>query len=73
MGREHQRERYYATMRKKLGVETDEEVKAWQREQLAKSRRNRGGKGGFAHMKENDPAKFRALSAEGGKRATSSN
>lgn len=61
------KEKYYATMRKKLGVDTDEEVKAWQREQLAKSRRNASGTGGFAHLKKTDPAKFKEVSSKGGK------
>lgn len=67
------KEKYYATMRKKLNVATDEEVKAWQREQLAKSRRNSGGTGGFAFLKKNDPDKLKEISSKGGKSATNNN
>lgn len=56
------RAKWYATMRKKLAVDTDEEVSAWFKEHAARSSRNTGGTGGFAKL---SPEERREVSLRG--------
>lgn len=58
------REKWYAGMRKKLGVETDAEVSAFMRENGAKATRSKTG--GFKFLQLNDPEKLKSISSLGG-------
>lgn len=62
---EHQL-KWFASMRKKLGVKTDEEVREYMRKQGMKGEKT--GTGGFKYLQENDPDKLKAISREGGKK-----
>lgn len=45
---------------------SEESWRAFQIEQLAKSRRNKGGQGGFKHLSIHDPKRLKALQRKGG-------
>lgn len=62
MARADHKAKWYAAMRKRLGVTTNAEVRAWMKKQGSKAKRT--GTGGFAHLKENDPEKLKQLSKD---------
>ena len=65
MARSSQKERWYASMRKKLGVKTNEEVRAHMRNQGKKSHNTNGG---FKHMAEHNPERLKQISSEAAKK-----
>ena len=62
MARSQHQEKWYQAMRKRLGVTTNAEVRAWMKKQGAKAKRT--GTGGFKHMQDNDPDKLKKISQE---------
>lgn len=61
MARTARKSRWYAAMREKLGVKTNAQVRAFMKKQGAKAKHT--GKGGFKHMKDNDPERLKAISS----------
>ena len=60
------REKWYRAMRRKLGVQTNAEVRAWMKKQGAKADvKKRTEHAGFAHMKEHNPERLKELSKQG--------
>lgn len=59
------KESWYYTMRIKLGVATNEEVRAYQAVQGMKATRT--GTGGFRHMQTADPNRLKEISSKAGK------
>lgn len=64
MARTPFKEKWYLAMRKKLGVKTNAEVRAYMKKQAKKSRRNWQGTGYFAQLKRDNPDKLKELSRE---------
>lgn len=60
-------EQWFKTMCKKLGVETDEEVRQYMA--LAGGKASHPGTGGFAYMRKHDPERLKKISSVGGRRS----
>lgn len=60
MARTPHKEKWYAGMRKKLGVKTNTEVRAYMKKVGMKGKKT--GTGGFAHMAENNPDRLKDIS-----------
>lgn len=61
------REKWYSSMRTKLGVSTDDEVREFMRQSSNKSRRNQAGTGGFAKLARENPELHKEISIKGGR------
>lgn len=60
------REKWFRAMRKKLGVETNAEVRAFMKKTGLKGKKT--GTGGFAHMQKTDPDRLSKLSSDAAKK-----
>lgn len=60
------RDKWFKSMYKRLGVSTEDEVRAFMRMSAAKTKGNTKN-AYFKVLKEADPAKFKEISAKGGK------
>lgn len=58
------RDKWFRTMRRKLGVETNDEVRAYMAEKAKLA--SHPGTGGFHYLKKIDPERLKQVSSKGG-------